>query len=60
MLRMEPSIEGSRTDGDDTNFVPPVGEDWTRCLVVKILPELDVRAKDGEGEEEDIGVDRWA
>jgi hypothetical protein len=41
MLRMEPNIKGSRTDGDDTQFVPPVA-----------LPELDVRATNGEGERE--------
>jgi hypothetical protein len=58
MLRIEPSIDGSRTDGDDINFDPPVGEDWTRCLIVRVPPELDVRAKDGEGEGEDIAVDR--
>lgn len=58
MLRMEPSIEGSRTDGDDTNIVPPVGDDWTPCLAVKPLRELDVRATDGEGEGGDNGVDK--
>ena len=60
MLRMDPSIEGSRVNGDDTNFVPPVGEDWVRCSVVKALFELDVRATDGEGEGEQICGDVWA
>lgn len=57
MVRMEPSIEGSRTDGNDTDFIPPVGEDWIRCLAVKVLPELDVRIMEGEGEGGDIGID---
>lgn len=53
MVRMEPSIEGSRAE-----FFPPVGEDRTRALAVKPLPELDVRVTEGEGEAEVIGVDR--
>lgn len=52
MLRMEPSIEGSRTVGT-------VDEDWTRCFAVKALPELDVRAMDGEGDGGNIGAEEW-
>lgn len=56
--RMEPSIDGSRADGDDHDFVPPVGEDAAR-LAARTFLELDVRAMEGEGKEGEIGVDEW-
>ena len=48
-LRIEPSIERNRIEGDDVDFVPTVGEDRIR-FAVKALLALDARVTDGEGD----------